>query len=49
VLVDRWDLRRTLLVTQVLAMFQSFALAYFTLTHRSTSRSCSGCTCSRAS
>src|SRR3954469_19258379 len=34
VLVDRWDLRRTLLTTQVLAMLQSFALAYFTLTHR---------------
>jgi MFS family permease len=32
VLIDRWDLRKTLLVTQVLAMFQSFALAYFTLT-----------------
>jgi MFS family permease len=31
VLVDRWDLRRTLLLTQVLAMVQSFALAYFTL------------------
>jgi MFS family permease len=34
VLVDRWDLRRTLLLTQLLAMAQSFALAYFTLTHR---------------
>jgi MFS family permease len=31
VLVDRWDLRRTLIATQVLAMLQSFALAYFTL------------------
>lgn len=27
VLIDRWDLRRTLVVTQVLAMIQSFALA----------------------
>jgi MFS family permease len=33
VLVDRWDLRRTLLATQALAMLQSFALAYFTLNH----------------
>ena len=33
VLVDRWNLRRTLLITQVLAMLQSFALAYFTLSH----------------
>ena len=31
VLVDRWDLRRTLLTTQVLSMLQSLALAYFTL------------------
>jgi MFS family permease len=31
VLVDRWDLRRCIVVTQTLAMIQSFALAYFTL------------------
>jgi MFS family permease len=34
VLVDRWDLRKTLLATQILSMLQSLALAYFTLTHR---------------
>jgi MFS family permease len=32
VLVDRWNLHKTLVVTQTLAMVQSFALAYFTLT-----------------
>jgi MFS family permease len=31
--IDRWDLRKTLLITQVLAMCQSFALAFFTLRH----------------
>jgi MFS family permease len=31
VLVDRWDLRRTILVTQVAAMLQSSALAVFAL------------------
>lgn len=31
VLIDRWDLRRTLLVTQALAMAQSLVLAYLTL------------------
>jgi MFS family permease len=29
VLVDRWNLRRTIVITQALAMLQSFALAYF--------------------
>lgn len=33
VLVDRWNLHKTLVVTQTLAMLQSFALAFFTLTH----------------
>ena len=33
VLVDRWDLRRTIVVTQTLAMVQSFALAFFTFRH----------------
>src|SRR3954468_3752451 len=33
VLVDRWNLRRAIIVTQTLAMLQSFALAYFALTH----------------
>ena len=33
VLVDRWDLRKTLLVTQALSMVQSLALAFFTLRH----------------
>ncbi len=33
VLVDRWDLRKTLIVTQILSMVQSLALAYFTITH----------------
>jgi len=33
VLVDRWDLRKTLLVTQCLSMVQSLALAFFTLRH----------------
>jgi MFS family permease len=33
VMFDRWDLRKTLLATQFLAMLQSFALAYFALTH----------------
>lgn len=32
VLVDRWSRRRTIMVTQVLAMLQSAALAVFTLT-----------------
>jgi MFS family permease len=32
VLVDRWNLHKTLIVTQTLAMLQSLALAYFTLT-----------------
>jgi MFS family permease len=32
VLVDRWDKHRTLVVTQVLAMLQSAALAFFALT-----------------
>jgi len=36
VLVDRWDRRRVLVVTQVLAMIQSLALAALTLTHRIT-------------
>jgi MFS family permease len=31
VMVDRWDMRRTLLVTQLLAMLQSLTLAYFTM------------------
>ena len=31
VLIDRWDLRRTLIITQVLAMAQSLALAYLAL------------------
>jgi MFS family permease len=31
--VDRWDRRRTLVVTQVLSMLQSFALAVLTLAH----------------
>jgi len=33
VLVDRWNLHRTLIATQTLAMLQSFALAILTLTH----------------
>lgn len=33
VLVDRWDRRRTLVLTQVLSMFQSLALAALALTH----------------
>jgi len=32
VLVDRWELRRTLVATQALAMLQAFALAVLTLT-----------------
>jgi len=36
VLVDRWDRRRVLVVTQALAMVQSLALAALTLTHRIT-------------
>ena len=32
VLVDRWDRHRTLIVTQILAMLQSAALAFFALT-----------------
>lgn len=31
VLVDRWDLRKALIATQILAAVQSLALAYFTL------------------
>ena len=31
VLVDRWNLHRTLVITQTLSMLQSFALAFFTL------------------
>jgi MFS family permease len=34
--VDRWNLRRVMIVTQVLAMIQSLILAYLTLTHRIT-------------
>lgn len=33
VVVDRWDLRKTLIATLVLSMFQSLALAYFTMSH----------------
>jgi MFS family permease len=33
VLVDRWRLRRTLVITQTLAMIQSFLLAFFALRH----------------
>jgi MFS family permease len=33
VLVDRWDHRRLLVVTQVLSMLQSFTLAFLALTH----------------
>lgn len=33
VLVDRWDLRKTLIITQVLSMIQSLVLAYLTLRH----------------
>lgn len=33
VLVDRWNLRRTLIVTQTLSMVQSFTVAALTLTH----------------
>lgn len=36
VLVDRWDRRKLLVITQVLAMVQSFALAALTLSHRIT-------------
>jgi MFS family permease len=36
VLVDRWDRRRTLVVTQILALLQSAALAFFALTHTMT-------------
>ena len=36
VLVDRWDRRTVLVVTQVLSMVQSLALAALTLTHRIT-------------
>ncbi len=36
VLVDRWDRRKVLVVTQALAMIQSLALAFLTLTHRVT-------------
>jgi MFS family permease len=32
VLVDRWNLQRTIITTQTLAMLQSFALAFFALT-----------------
>jgi MFS family permease len=32
-MADRWNLRRTLIVTQVLSMLQSFALAALALTH----------------
>lgn len=34
VLIDRWPLRRVLVITQILAMLQSFALAYFAFSHR---------------
>jgi MFS family permease len=33
VLIDRWDRRRLLVITQILSMLQSFALAALTLTH----------------
>jgi MFS family permease len=33
VLVDRWDRHRTIVITQVAAMLQSAALAFFALTH----------------
>src|SRR5678815_5255510 len=33
VLVDRWNRRRILIVTQIVAMLQSFALAYLALRH----------------
>jgi MFS family permease len=36
VLVDRWDRHRTLVITQVLSMAQSFALAVLALAHRIT-------------
>ena len=36
VLVDRWDRYKIMIVTQVLSMIQSFALAALTLTHRIT-------------
>src|SRR3984885_2160503 len=32
VLVDRWDRRRTVIITQIAAMLQSAALAFFALT-----------------
>src|SRR5215217_5933631 len=34
VLIDRWPLRRTLVITQILAMLQSLALAYFAFSGR---------------
>ena len=47
--VDRWDRHRTLVVTQVLSMMQSFALAALALTrHRSRSGKSSRSRCSRA-
>ncbi|HET9620590.1 MAG TPA: MFS transporter [Kofleriaceae bacterium] len=36
VLVDRWDRHRTIVITQVAAMLQSGALAFFALTHTMT-------------
>lgn len=36
VLVDRWNRRRTVIVTQVAALLQAAALAFFALTHRMT-------------
>ncbi len=36
VLVDRWDRRRTVIVTQIASMLQSAALAFFALTGRMT-------------
>src|SRR5438876_9224573 len=36
VLVDRWDRHRGIVVTQILSLFQSAALAYLALSHRIT-------------
>src|SRR3954468_19523729 len=36
VLVDRWNRHRILIVTQIVAMLQSFALAYLALRHQIT-------------
>src|SRR5438874_10218698 len=36
VLVDRWDRHRVIVVTQILSLFQSAALAYLALSHRIT-------------